>query len=162
MVISYKKIQLVPKFAEILQITVSFPSIFINISTKIRFLTIYGFLGKRDIYNYYHEQIEDYLENKLSNKIIPYIEKYKTIEIHNPYFPFITNYEKNKSYKLAIRSTEDSSNISFESLSVYDLSKRIYSWAYYINNIEFDEWKKPTEDIEITDTSLKIHDYHAK
>ena len=32
----------------------------------------------------------------------------------------------------------------------------------FINNIEYDEWKKPTEDTEITDTSLRIHDYHAK
>jgi len=162
MVISYKKLQMIPKFTEILQISVTFPSIFINLSTKIRFLTIYGFLEERDIYNYYHEQIKDYLENKLSNKIIPYIEMYKTVEIHNPYIPFISNQERNKSYKLAIRSTEDSNRISFESLSVYDLSKRIYSWADYINNIEYEEWKKPSEDTKITDTSLKVHDFHAR
>ncbi|OUM61058.1 hypothetical protein PIROE2DRAFT_13054 [Piromyces sp. E2] len=153
---------MVSLFMNNLEVVITFPSIFINISTKIRFLTIYGFLDKKDIYDYYHDQIRDYIDNDITNNIIPYIEKYKTVKKYNPYFPFITNSEKDKSYKLVVRSVEDSNRISFEYLSVYDLSKRISNWGNYIIDLEYDSWKKPNNDTSITDTSLKIHDFHAR
>jgi len=153
---------MVSTFMKNLQIVITFPSVFINISTKVRFLTIYGYLDKKEIYDYYHSQIRDYIDNDLMNTIIPYIEKYKTVKKYNPYFPFINSNEKDKSYKLVIRSVEDSNRISFEELSVYDLSKRISSWADYITDLEYDIWKNPDNNTAITDTSLKIHDFHAR
>ncbi|ORX43141.1 hypothetical protein BCR36DRAFT_146918 [Piromyces finnis] len=160
--ISFKKINMVTSFMKNLQIVVTFPSVFINISTKVRLLTIYGHLNKKDVYDYYHDQIRTYIDNDLTNTIIPYIEKYKTVKKYNPFFPFIIKNEKDKSYKLVVRSVEDSNKMSFEYLSIYDLSKRILNWADYITDLEYEVWNDSNNDNLITDTSLKIHDYHAR